>query len=239
MSVPPAGRQPSSTPPSKGRRPDDTKKGEKEFKLPPKKQHVKEKEEKKKGLFDIAAAEEMVAQEKQQNLSQEMKAESVKVGEVSASEAVGQMRQVSQLIQQMVGSMRIGQLGGKDFASLDLKAGAEVPESFAGSHLTISYQENGIVIHFDNFSPQQQNMAITLVENNPEQLRQLVQALNAKHIQVVELSLGTHTVALPRVAPLPPPFQPPPATQAEAEQQRERGGGEREGGEEGGRGGPH
>jgi Family of unknown function (DUF5421) len=238
MSVPPASRRPSSTPPSRGR-PDETReKGEKDFKLPAKKQHVKESDEeaKKKGLFDIAGKEALL-QDKQQRLAQEVKAEAATVGEVTSTEAVAQVRQVDQLIQKMVESMRVGQIDGQDYASLELKKSAEVPEAFAGSNLTVSYHDNGIVIRFDNFmTPQQQNTAITLVEQNKEQLQQMVQTLNAKNIQVNELTIGEHTVALPKVAPLPPPFQPQPATQAETEQQRERGG--REGGEQrGGEGG--
>jgi len=225
MSVPPASRRPSSSPPSKGR-PDEAKESEKTFKLPPKKDHIEAKEEehpKKKGLFDIAQ-EEMKLQDKQQNLSQELKAETVKANEVTATEAVSQVNQVSQLIQRMVETMRIGQIDGKDYASLDLKSSSQVPPAFAGSNLTVSYQANGIVIHFDNFmTPQQQNTAINLVEKNKEQLQQMVQSLNSKNIQIAELSIGTHTVTLPRVEPLPPPFQPTIATQTETEQQRERG----------------
>jgi hypothetical protein len=233
MSVPPAKRGQSSTPPGKGR-PDETKHTGKEFKLPPKKQQVegKEEEAKKKGLFDLAA-EEMIMQDKQQSLSQELKAESTKVEEVTATRAVAQVNQIGQLVQQMVETMRVGQIDGQDFASLDLKQSPQVPEAFAGSNLTISYQENGIVIKFDNFmTPQQQNTAITLVEKNKEQLQGMIQALAQKNIQVTEFSIGTHVVALPRVTPTPPPFQPEAALRAETEQQRR----EREGGEEGGGG---
>lgn len=236
MSVPPASRRSSSTPPSKGR-PDEGKSG-KEFKLPPKKEHVEAKEEeqqKKKGLFEIAA-DEMRMQEKQQGLSEEMKTEALSESSATATQAVSEVTQVSQLIQRMVGTMRIGQLDGQDFASMNLKRSSEVPEAFTGSNLTLSYHANGLVIRFDNFmSPQQQNTAITLVEKNKDQLQQMVQALHAKNIQVAELTIGTHTVVLPRIEPLPPPFQPTLTTQAETEQQRERG---REGGEEREGGGP-
>ena len=233
MSVPPSGRQPSSTPSSKGK-PDETgKRSDRDFKLPPKKQKTEGKEEqpKKKGLFDIAA-EEMKMQDKQQGLSQELKTEEIKTQGITASAAIAQVRQVGQLIESMVETMHIGQIDGQNLASLDLKRSPEVPEAFAGSHLTLSYQENGLSIHFDNFmTPQQQNTAITLVEKNKEQLVQMVQALNAKNIQVTELAIGNHMVALPKIAPLPPPFQPTLTTQAETEQQQRDRGGQREEGE--------
>jgi hypothetical protein len=234
MSVPPTGR-PSSTPPSKGK-PEESKDKGKDFKLPSRKGQVSEKEEqlqKQKGLFDLAG-QEAVLQEKQQSLSQTLKSEDIKTSEVSATEAKAQVTQIGQIIQKTVESMRIGQLEGKDLATLELKKTADVPSAFQGSNLTVSYAANGVKIHFDNFmSPQQQNTAITLVEKNKDQLQQMVQALNAKHIQVTELSIGTHTVALPRVEPLPPPFQPSAAAETETRQQREGQKEGREGGEEG------
>jgi hypothetical protein len=235
MSVPPT-RRSSSTPPSKGK-PDEAKNKEgKDFKLPSRKQPVesKEEKEKKKNLFDIAG-EKKIEQWSDQRLAQDYKTEEIKAGEVSKSQATAQVQQVSQLVQRMVETMRIGQIDGKTFASLDLKQGADVPQAFAGSHLTVSYQENGIVIRFDHFmSAQQQNTAITLVEKNKEQLEEMIRTLNAKNIQVHELAIGEHSVTLPRVAPLPPPFQPTSPPRSDAEQQRDRGG--REGGQGEGRG---
>jgi hypothetical protein len=244
MSVPPS-RRSGSTPPSKGR-PEEAEeakeKGGKEFKLPPRKQSFEEKEPeeqlpKKKGLFDIAASMEMPVQAKEQGLQKAMDVQELKATGLTAAEAVQQVSRISQLIQRTVESMHIGQFNQQSYASLQLKAAPEVPPSFAGSNLTISYHENGISIRFDNFmTPQQQNTAITLVERHKEQLQDMVQALNSKNIQIAELAIGTHTISLPRVQPLPPPFKiepPSPGT----EQQRERGDQEREGGEGGGRGG--
>ena len=239
MSVPPS-RRTSSTPPAKGGRPDETEQREgKEFKLPPKKEQVEDKEEKpaKKGLFDIAA-QEMTLQEKQQGLQQDVKAEAAKTTAVTGAQAAQQVTRIAQLIQNTVDTMHIGQIDAQTYASLNLKASAQIPPAFAGAKLKISYQENGITIRFDNFmTPQQQNTAITLVERNKEQLQDLVQALNSKNIQVTELTIGQHTVALPRVQPLPPPFQPTAAERPESEQQRERGGRQGREGEEGGAGG--
>jgi hypothetical protein len=246
MSVPPSSRRPSSTPPSKGT-PEQDKEPTKKFHLPGKKEHVKEKDEgeeklmsKKKGLFDLTGQEANIQAKQQQLHQQDVEAAGAKASDISAVEAQAQVSQVSKIIQDMVAGMRVGQVEGQDFASMQLKQSAEVPPAFAGSNLTLSFQENGLTIRFDNFmTPQQQNTAINLVEQNKDQLQQMVQALNAKNIQVAELSIGTHTVAIPRVEPLPPPFQPPPAAGAETRQQQERGGGE-EGpgggpGEEGGR----
>jgi hypothetical protein len=240
MSVPPSGRRPGSTPPSKGRRPDDEEsKTEKSFRLPQRKGGVQEKDEepKKKGLFDLTSKEVAPMQEKQPGLQPNVKEVQAKAESTAAIGEKAQITQISQLVQRMVETMRIGQIDGKDIASLDLKKGPEVPQAFAGSNLTVSYEVNGITIHFDNFmTPQQQNSAIALVEKNKEQLIEMVQALNAKNIQVHELSIGTHTVTLPRVEPLPPPFQPPPSAEAETRQQRERRDQEqgREGREQGG-----
>lgn len=232
MSVPPSNRRSSSTPPSKGRPDDEENQTGKEFKLPPKK-YVGEKDgdkekDKEKGLFDLAG-KEAVMKEKQQDLSGDLKIESKKSEAVKAADAVAQVTRVAKLVQDMVETMHIGQIDAKNIASLNLKQSPEVPQAFAGSNLTLSYENNGLTIHFDNFmSPQQQNTAITLVEKNKEQLEQMIQVLSAKNIQVTEFSIGEHTVALPRVIPLPPPFQAPATAQTESEQQR-RGGGEQEG----------
>lgn len=220
MSVPPSGRRPSSTPPSKNspREDEDT---QKPFQLPGRKEKPQEQgEQKKKGLFDLTP-EDAGVQAKQQGLQQNVQTPATEIGEaaITGAAAAAQVTQVGQLVQKMVETMRVGQVGGKDFASLDLKTSADVPQAFAGSNLTISYQANNLTIHFDNFmTPQQQNNAINLVEQNKEQLLQMVEALHAKNIQVTELSIGAHVVALPRVEGLPAPFQP--VTTVEAEQTR-------------------
>lgn len=139
---------------------------------------------------------------------------------------------VGQLILAMVDKMQVGTVEGKNFASMDISTEANVPEAFAGSHLTLSFEENGLVIHFDNFdSPQQEQNAINLIENNKEQLTQMLQALQTKNIQLTEFNVGNQSITLPRVEPLPPPLQPTPRPPTGGEAERERG--ERERGEEG------
>ncbi len=232
MSVPPAGRRPSSTPSSKNN-PDDTKESQRPFQMPGRKEKAQEQEEKKKGLFELAQ-EDMGVQAKQQGLQQSIKSEEIEPGltAVTGTAAAAQVTQVGQLIQKMVETMHVGQVGGKDFASVDLKTSADVPQAFAGSNLTISYETNNLTIHFDNFmTPQQQNTAINLVEQNKEQLLQMVEALGAKNIQIAELSIGTHVVALPRQTGLPAPFQPLLTAETESTRQEDQGYKEREQGD--------
>jgi len=229
MSIPPT--QPSSTPPSSNgdQGPEDKKKRRRDFKLPEKGE--KEEEKRKKGVFEIAG-DTTVKELKQQvqQSTQELKAE-----ETSAISAKATISQVSQLIQRMVSQMQIGSVGGKTFASLNLSGSNEVPGAFQGSNLTLSYEKNGLIIRFDNFmSPQQQQNAFTLIERNKEQLAQMIQNLQSKNIQVAELNIGDRSITLPRVEPLPPPFQPLPSSQAETKRDRGGGGGgeqeKREGG---------
>lgn len=228
MSVPPPDR-PSSTPPSKGR--DDEprrsrKDKDKDFRLPDK----KEDEKSKKNLFDLAA-------ESQKGLKQEVgpgKLEGIEgIEKMGGIEAKNQISQIGKLIQKMVDGMRIGLVGGKDFASMNLTKDPSVPQAFAGSNLTLSFQDNGLVIRFANFAtPQQEQTALTMVEQNKEQLTQMIQALQAKNIQIAELNIGDRKVSLPRVEPLPPPFaafEPEaPSPRREGGQQQGQGGGEEE-----------
>ena len=232
MSVPPAGRRPSSTPSSKDS-PDDTKESQRHFQMPGRKEKAQEQEEKKKGLFDLAQ-EDMGIQKKQQGLQQNIKSEEIDIAQttVTGASAAAQVTQVGQLIQKMVETMHIGQVGGKDFASVDLKTSADVPNAFAGSNLTVSYETNSLTIHFDNFmTPQQQNIAINMVEQNKEQLLQMVEALGAKNIQIAELSIGAHVIALPRPAGLPAPFQPVLTAETESTRREDQGYKERDQGE--------
>ncbi len=225
MSIPPSdNRRPSSTPPGKSGS-SETQDDQKPFTLPGRKEKVlgKEEEPKKKGLFDLTM-EDVGIKSKQQALEEGAEAAvETASGSISSTTAVAQVQQIGQLIQKMVSTMAVGQMGGKDFASLNLKESPEVPQAFAGSNLTISYEANNLTIHFDNFmSPQQQNNAITLVEQNKEQLLQMVEALNAKNVQITELSIGNHLIAVPQPEGLPPPFQP--ITTEESERAREQRG---------------
>lgn len=229
MSVPPP-NQPSPPPPSRGHKDREPSHGKgrskKDFRLPSK----KEEEEKKKSLFDLAGGQAEV-RELQQEIEQQRAAETKEASAISATQTKAAMQVVSQMIQRLVAQMRIGQIDAKNFASLDLKASPEIPEAFAGSNLTLSYEANSLVIHFDNFmTPQQQNNAINMIEKNKEQLLEMVQALQAKNITLHELSIGKHVIQLPRVQPLPPPFQAAQAGEAQTRREREGGG---EGGDEG------
>jgi hypothetical protein len=207
MNVNPAGRRPGQSQPSKDKdSPEEAREGQKRFALPKGKENGEKDEEKKKGLFDLNP-EETAIQAPQTGVQQSMEEAALEKAAPAIPPAT-QVSQMGQIILKMVENMRIGQVGGKDFASLDLKTDSAVPQAFAGCNLNVSYEQNGIKIHFDNFmTPQQQNEAITLVEKNKEQLESMMQTLMAKNIQVTELTLGSHRVTLPRITALPPPFQ--------------------------------
>lgn len=220
MSVPPSSR-PSSTPSSKEkereREPEPAAGTKKDFRLPNKE---KDKDEKKKSLFDLAGGEAPGV--KQDSLETSM-SEGQHISQMSAVSAKDQVAQIGQLIQKMVAAMQIGTAGGKHFASVTLKASHEVPVAFAGSNLTLNYKENGLAIRFDHFADvQQEQNAVFLVEKNKEQLIQMLRSCEAKNIHVSEFNIGSHTIALPRVQPLPPPFQPSEAGPGETRQEREQ-----------------
>ncbi len=220
MAVPPPSQPSGTSPSSSGRNePEESKRSKKEFKLPDKKQEKQ----------DQGSGAETGVKELKQSVEDQKKAELTKASEVQSSQAQAAVKAVGQLIQRMVSEMRVGE----NFANMTLSKG-DVPEAFQGSNLTISYQENALVIRFDNFmTPQQENNALTLVEKNKEQLQEMLQTLQAKNITVHELSIGNQKIALPRVEALPPPFQAAQPSGAETrrdQQQQQQGGG---GGEEG------
>ncbi|NGX60623.1 MAG: hypothetical protein K940chlam9_00089 [Chlamydiae bacterium] len=234
--IPPS-KQTSSSPtaPSKGdkKEPESANGGQqKEFRLSQRKKDEQEVDEKKKkqNLFDLSAEDQ-----KQLEVGTQAKqgAEVKEAGKLEGIAAQTQVQQVVKLIQKMVTTMQIGQVGGRDMASLTLEKGGDVPEAFSGSNLSLQFTENGLTIHFDNFmTPQQEQNAMLLIEKNKEQLTDMVRALQAKNIQIAELSIGKYTVNLPKVEPLPPPFQTIQPSGAETRQQREKeeGGGEEKGG---------
>jgi len=232
MAVPPPS-QPSSTPSSQGddNQPTQGKKTKKDFTLPTKGKKD-EGDQKKKNLFDIAGSVDQEVKELKQDIQDSKMMEAQEASSIQGSQAKASVQAISRLIQNVVAEMRVGQIDGKDFTSMNLSTtSADIPEAFSGSNLTLSYQANALVIHFDNFmTPQQENNAITLVEKNKEQLLEMVQTLQAKNINIQEMSIGKHIVSLPRVETLPPPFQPTEAGSAETRQDREQ---QREGGEEG------
>lgn len=233
MGVPPANQPPGSTPPSDERSegPSHHRKHRKDFSLNRKKE---DEEEKKKSLFDIAGGEK--SQEIKQEIEEGKMSAEKGQSAIQSAEAKASVAAIGKLIQSTVTDLKIGQIDGKNFASMNLSNAGEIPQAFAGSNLTLSYQAGALIIHFDNFmSPQQENQAITLVEKNKEQLLEMVQTLQAKNITVHEMTIGTHVVALPRVEPLPPPFQSVQTglgqTRQEREQQQEEGGEEGAGSE--------
>ncbi|MCH9625035.1 MAG: hypothetical protein S4CHLAM123_02010 [Chlamydiales bacterium] len=229
-SIPPSsGNNPPSNQPAK----DKSVQGKgKEFKLPKEKQRTNEKKgrpqgkeeepKKKKNILDVAGDEAQV-QQKQPGVQQDIKTAELKSEQVAASIAKGQVDQVGKLIQRMVGSLRIGEIDGQNLASLNLKQVPEVPESFAGSNLTLSYHEGALAIRFDNFmTPQQENTAITMVEKNKEQLEQMIQNLAAKNIHIAEMRIGEHVITLPEVQALPRPFETTAAFQPQTRQQQQQ-----------------
>ena len=161
---------------------------------------------------------------------------------IGSVEAQQQVARIGELIQRMVNQLQVGTIGGKDFASVDLKATPDVPSFFANTTLTLTQTSDGLVIRFSNFEdPQQQTAAVFAVEQNKEQLQQMLANLQAKNIAVAEMQLGNYSVTLPRVEALPPPFQMGGAG-GEAPSERGTGGGGEGGageggGGEGGRGG--
>ncbi len=242
MSVPPSRSSSGSSHHSKkSDGPTSDRKTNKDFNLPRKgrkdeeqsdKKGLKEDELKKKSLFDIAGEKGEVPKGLEQDIEAKVMGKAGEAASIQTSQASASVAAIGKLIQSVVTELRIGQVGGKDFTTMNLttKAG-EIPEAFAGSNLTLSYQANSLIIHFDNFmTPQQQNNAITLVEKNKEQLLDMMQALQAKNINIQEMSIGKHVVNLPRVEPLPPPFQPSRGAETETRQQREH---QERGGEEG------
>jgi hypothetical protein len=191
----------------------------------------KEEREKKKGLFDLMFA--TAAKELKQEVSAAPKGEIKETaGSTVALTGSEAMSKVAQLIQRMVSEMHVGSVDGQNFASLTLSKGIDVPQAFRDSSLTLSFQQGSLTVQFDHFStPQSEQTAIYIVENNKAQLQDMMQALAAKNIQLAELTIGQYQIALPRVETLPPPFQVTAPAAAEAEPYGEGGEGEGEAGE--------
>jgi hypothetical protein len=144
--------------------------------------------------------------------------------EPTGIEARDAVAKVSEIIQRLVTQLQIGAIGGKNFASLDLKGTEDIPTYLRNTTLNITQDPDGLIIRFSNFeSPQQQALAIQAIEKNKDALQQLMQSLHDRNINVVEMQLGNHSVTLPRVEPLPPPFQAPTA-QGQEQMDREGGG---------------
>ncbi len=230
MAIPPFNLPPNQ-PPSRS---SDSDKGrpKKEFRLPDKKKGGGEKEEKEK-LFEYKKEREAVGEAQiqtqlsEQKLSQAEKAENI--SELSGLEAKQAAAKTAELIQKMILQLQVGTVGGKNFASIDLKDTADVPSFFANTNLTLTQSTDGLIVRFTNFeSAQQQAKAIQAVEMHKEQLSQMMMNLQAKNIVIAELQIGTHSVTLPRIEPLPPPFRPSSSSQTESGKREQKQGREGE-----------
>ncbi|MEZ5315319.1 MAG: DUF5421 family protein [Chlamydiales bacterium] len=203
MKIPPSNRETGVfSKRERNKEPVDHKKTNKDFTLPRKKEESKDKKE---SLFDIAGAELGLKELKQ---SQEF-SESQEIASQDISEIKTDITAISKLIQNMVKEMQIGQLEGKDFANIQLsEASMNLPEAFLGSHLTLSYEENQLTIHFDNFmTPQQENNAMIMVEKHKQQLLDMIQTLQQKNIYIKEMSIGERAITLPRIESHPTAFR--------------------------------
>ncbi|NGX55052.1 MAG: hypothetical protein KR126chlam2_00674 [Chlamydiae bacterium] len=204
------GIPPTKLPPSSSRSGGDDSsrvdkgKSKKEFKLPQK----GEKGGEQKTLFDIS--------------SEEQQAQTSSVESAATQQAqTQQITQISALILRMVDQLGVGTVGGKEFASLDLKGSADVPEFFANSTITLTQSDEGLVVKFSNFeSLQQQQDAIKAIEQNQQQLEQMMLNLQAKNINLVNLQIGSYSIALPTVQTVKP-LEPPPITSETREKKGE------------------
>lgn len=236
MGVPPSNVPPGSTPSSSGRS-SDSEKGRlrKPFHLP--ERGERDGQQDKKSLFDLArekkekeSAEGVQQQLKQDSLT-EQKINVQEVQEIASVEGKQAIAKVAELIQKMVNQLQVGVIGGKDFASVELKDKEDVPSFFANTTLNLTQSAEGLHIHFTNFeTPQQQAIAVQMIEKNKAQLTQLMLTMQSKNIAIAGLQIGDQSITLPRIEPLPPPFKPVSPTvqiateREKREQQREEKG---------------
>lgn len=226
MGIPPSRLPPSSSgsESSSSDRVQDGK-SKKDFKLPNKTDQEGGKQGK---LMEMA--------KEQQSIKGQLSQGEIAAETASQTTAAASVAKVGELISQMVAQLGVGVVGGKDFASIELKGTAEIPEFLANTTLSLTATNSGLVVNFSNFeSLSQQQTAILTIEQQTEQLQQLVNNLQAKGIQLADLQIGTHSITLPTPQAITP-IQPPPIS---PEAQREEGqrGGQDQGGE-GPEGGP-
>lgn len=236
MGIPPSNIPPGGSTSASRSSESDKGKPKKDFRLPEKKGAKDDETEKpfdllkKKGPKDDQSDfGQMADLAKQQALAEGKVADATKA-ELSAVEAKAAITKIAEIIFKLVAQMQVGAVGGKNFASLDLKGTADIPAYLQNTSLYVTQTAEGISIRFTNFeSPQQQALAIAAIEQNKEQLTQLMLNLQTKNIAVADMTIGTHTVNLPRIEPLPPPFRPEPPARADTEagerqRQRDEGG---------------
>lgn len=223
MGVPPSNLPPSSSPSGRS---SESDKGRPKRPFNLRKEGRGDEKEEKKGLFDLKKEKEAKeAALEARTLAEEKASENQEAQESQALtgvEAKAAVAKAGELIMKMIRQMQIGEVDGKEFAKIDLKGKEDVPSFLANTTLMLSQTEKGLSIQFTNFeTPQQQALAIIAIEKNKEQLMTLMTNLQAKNIQVTELQIGTQTVALPRVEPLPPPFRPSTSSQMDQRQGRQ------------------
>lgn len=244
MGVPPFNRFPgnSSTPsssssgsPEKSRRSD----GRKEFNIKGRDADEKEKEQSSMTKKEEDEGEKSAAQILEKVMTEMGEyAKGLTTEEVKGltkAEAQVATAKVAEIIQKMVAGLQVGTIGGKDFASVDLKGTQDVPDFLKNTSLTLTQTTEGLIIRFSNFeSPQQQAQAIYAIEQNKEQLQQLMANLQQKNIAIADLQIGNHSITLPKVtaATETTPIQP---SSAATEMQKEKRW-EKERGEQGGQG---
>lgn len=150
-----------------------------------------------------------------------------------AAEATKAIDQVAKLIKQMVETLRVGSVEGKQITSIDLKTSNDF---LSNANLMITQLGEGkISVSFSNMTDANMAKAISAVEQNKAQLEKLVADLQAKGISLAELRIGDQTIALPVVREATtPPIAPMGTTQeGYREKQDERGGGREQEGDRG------
>lgn len=227
--LPPQNNPPPSNSSSSSSGPRDDKTRRKDFKLPEKK-----KEGKGDGQKEEAAIAADVAASKVQSQIKEEGATASAIAATQKSEAASHATQIAEMIHKMCQTLQVGQVGGKDFVSADLKA-SEVPSYLAGVNMTVTQTDKGIVVQFSQFAtPYQQTNAIFAIEQNKEALSALVDNLQARNISLAELQIGNHMVTLP--TPTTVVTAPSPIFSGSERQRGDEGGG-KGGGQGGGEGG--
>lgn len=194
-SVPPS-TQPASTPPSKdsnGPSDKNKKTGARAFSLPKK---------------EVKPEEGMVGNPMTSSPLKGLEGEKATLEQAQATPSItpsASVASISKLIQRVVAEMQVGQ----QRTEMTLKSAEDVPPEFRNSHLSLSYENNGLAIHFHTFpNPQQANQAAQLISQHKAELAQMVSALQAKNIRVSELRIGDQTISLPRIEPVFSPLSP-------------------------------
>ncbi len=185
--VPPAGAPGGPSKSEKSDEPSHKKKAKKSFSLP--KVHGKEEKEPQKKL---EKKEEGVGEK---GIGPQMQG----AGTPQKSEGAAGVSKVNDIIVKVISDLYSGTLGSKQITSMNLKATSDLPTAFQGTSLTIVQTQAGLVVNFSNFNTTKQMAdAITLVQQNQQQLAELVRVLSAKNISIAEFQVGNTVIALPK-----------------------------------------